>query len=64
LFGAILALKALYPQKGKWAVEVFPALQALVQEYQAYIQLQYIGFPEDWETQLSHSALVPSTQTN
>ena len=52
LWGAVLALHALYPSATKWNNETLPALQALFEEYSADISLEHIGFPEDWTQKL------------
>lgn len=48
LWGAVLALKALYPDTEKWNTEVLLQLNALFDEYREDIVLRHIGFPEDW----------------
>jgi abortive infection bacteriophage resistance protein len=48
LFGAILALKALYPDTDKWNTEIQPTLCHLVNSYSNVINLEHIGFPTDW----------------
>ena len=52
LWGAVLALKKLYPHRDKWNSEFLPAMEALITEYRGDINLWCIGFPEDWDTQL------------
>jgi len=52
LFGAVLALKELYPDRGKWNGTVFPALAGLVGSHSGVISLSHIGFPDDWKTKL------------
>lgn len=52
LWGAILALHALYPHATKWNNEIMPGLSALFAEYAKDISLGHIGFPNDWERQL------------
>jgi abortive infection bacteriophage resistance protein len=46
LFGALLALKALYPDMDKWNIEIQPALCSLVKSYSQVIHLDHIGFPK------------------
>jgi abortive infection bacteriophage resistance protein len=48
LFAMLLVLKQLYPDKADWNSEVCAALDSLIREYQADINLQYIGFPQNW----------------
>lgn len=52
LWGAVLALKALYPDGEKWNNEITLQLCALFEEYQSSITLGHIGFPKDWEQKL------------
>ena len=52
LWGAVLALRALYPSAIKWNAEILVQLSALFDEYQRDISLRYIGFPQDWEEKL------------
>lgn len=52
LWGAVLALKELYPSRDKWNNEYLPAMGALVAEYRGNISLRCIGFPDNWEVQL------------
>ena len=52
LWGAVLVLKSLFPDKVKWNTEILPALNALVEEYSADINLYHIAFPDDWSKQL------------
>jgi len=52
LWGAVLALHALYPNAEKWNTEILPNLSAVFDEYKTDISLQHIGFPEDWEKKL------------
>ena len=52
LWGAILALKFLYPDSEKWNTEVLQYLNALFDEYREDIILRQIGFPDDWLKQL------------
>lgn len=53
LWGALLALKELYPGKEKWNNETLVAIKALVEEYRGDINLYHIAFPKDWESQLN-----------
>lgn len=48
LWGAVLALRALYPNALKWNTEMLVQLSALFEEYEKDISLQHIGFPQDW----------------
>ena len=52
LWGAVLALRELYPHQDKWNGEILTRLSALFEEYQADISLVHIGFPDDWENQI------------
>jgi len=52
LFGAVLVLKTLYPDKEKWNGEAHPKLVNLIKSYSHVIKLNHIGFPTDWEIKL------------
>ena len=52
LWGAVLALRELYPDAGKWNSEFMPAMSALFEEYKDDINLYHIAFPHNWEEQL------------
>jgi len=55
LWGAIMALRALYPCATKWNHEVLPSLEALFDEYSGDIDLYHLAFPQNWKTQLKKS---------
>lgn len=48
LWGALLALRTLYPSKEKWNNEIVPAIINLFEEYKRIISLDHIGFPLEW----------------
>ena len=50
VFDYIQVLKLLYPNKDNWNIVFIPKLIDLLQEYSDYINLDHIGFPENWET--------------
>ena len=52
IFDYIQVLKMLYPDKDKWNNIVMSRLISLVIEYNEYIALEHIGFPENWKTEL------------
>lgn len=52
LWGAVLALKALYPSAEKWNNAIVPQIAALIEEYAGDISPEHIGFPPDWETKI------------
>lgn len=54
LFGAVFALKKIYPDKDKWNREFIPQMVALIEEYNDYVELSHIGFMSDWEQKLSN----------
>jgi abortive infection bacteriophage resistance protein len=56
IFGILMALKILYPDKPTWNSEVFNAIDNLVTEYQADIKMWHIGFPKNWRELLKHNA--------
>ncbi len=55
LWGAVLAVKSLYPSKEKWNAEIVPAITALFEEYADAIDLECISFPEDWAEKIMKS---------
>ena len=48
LFSSIIMLKQLYPDKNKWNSSFVSVLAAYIDEYQEHINLNHIGFPENW----------------
>jgi abortive infection bacteriophage resistance protein len=52
LFGAIWALKNLFPDKMNWKNEFVIPLSMLITEYEKDIDLKHIGFPYGWEARL------------
>jgi len=52
LFGAVLSLKALYPDVKKWNDEIYPEFKNLMDSYSHVIHLEHIGFPNGWESLL------------
>jgi abortive infection bacteriophage resistance protein len=49
IFGMILVLRALYPDKAGWNKEVFDPVRSLLIEYQSDVKLRHIGFPQNWQ---------------
>lgn len=54
LWGAILALKKLYPFKNKWNNETLKKLASLIEEHKKDINLEHIAFPQNWNELLSN----------
>ncbi|MCL2480402.1 MAG: Abi family protein [Spirochaetaceae bacterium] len=54
LFGAILALKKIYPNPDKWNKEIFKSISDLIHQYSKDINLRHIGFPVNWEESLGN----------
>lgn len=52
LWGAVLMLRTLYPNKDRWNREVLPALEALFEAYREDIDLYHMAFPSDWAERL------------
>lgn len=52
LWGAVLALRALHPDKERWNNEVVTSMRALFDEFGEDISLFHIAFPEEWEAAL------------
>lgn len=53
LFSQLYMLKLMYPVKDKWNERFLCPLKDLMNEYEDSISLVHIGFPPDWETQLT-----------
>ncbi|MDR2524860.1 MAG: hypothetical protein LBC83_01490 [Oscillospiraceae bacterium] len=52
LWAAALTLRALYPGAANWSSEIVESIAALLASYAGVIDLNHIGFPEDWEAYL------------
>lgn len=52
LWGAVMALKALYPDSEKWNNEIMSQFHALFEEYYEDVVLGHMGFPKDWALKL------------
>lgn len=52
LWGAIMALRALYHDSTKWNDSVCTPLAVLLERYHESIDLSCIGFPEDWQEKI------------
>jgi abortive infection bacteriophage resistance protein len=48
LWGAVLVIKALYPDQDKWNREVMQEMKKLFDQYADSISLYHIAFPENW----------------
>jgi abortive infection bacteriophage resistance protein len=55
VFGMLLVLKALYPDKAEWQKEIYQAVSDLFIEYQSDMELWHIGFPQNWQELLKSS---------
>jgi abortive infection bacteriophage resistance protein len=56
LFGMLLVLKTLYPDKEGWDREVFEPIQSLLIGYQSDVKLRHIGFPKNWREMLNSNS--------
>jgi len=56
LFGAIMALKALYPDNIKWNNNIYSVICNILSSYSSVINLQHIGFPFDWKSLLKNES--------
>ena len=54
LFEQLLVLKHLYTNSDSWNKNFMVSLSALMEEYSSCINLEDIGFPENWESILKH----------
>lgn len=52
LWGAVMALRAIYPHSEKWNNEILINLETLFNEYAAEIDLYHLAFPDDWSAKL------------
>lgn len=52
LWGALLAVRRLYPSAERWNHWFMPVIEALFEEYQDDIDLRHIAFPSDWAEKL------------
>jgi len=52
-YSAIYMLKLVFPDKDKWNSSFVLPLSALIDKYSKSICLRHIGFPENWEDELS-----------
>ena len=57
LFGAVMAMRELYPKIDKWNMEILTSISVLNEQYMDVIDLKHIGFPENWAAvlELHHS---------
>jgi abortive infection bacteriophage resistance protein len=55
LFPLLLVLKSLYPAETAWENEMLVPLCALMNDYRSEINLQHIGFPEEWQETLAYN---------
>jgi abortive infection bacteriophage resistance protein len=53
IFGMLMVLKKLFPDKVGWNIEFFGQIQSLLMEYQPDIKLQHIGFPQNRQEMLT-----------
>ena len=59
LFSQIYILKQLYPEKQRWAEKSVSSLKSIIEKYSNSIELDHIGFPENWEELLVYGADLP-----
>ncbi|MCL2295081.1 MAG: Abi family protein [Spirochaetes bacterium] len=59
LYGAILALKKIYPDANKWNKEIFNSISDLLIQYSNVINLRHIGFPDNWQESLEKRSNKP-----
>lgn len=48
LFPYIFVLKMLYPSPDSWCI-IVTALKVMIEEYDGFIDIKHIGFPDNWE---------------
>jgi len=54
LFSALTMLKLMFTDKDKWNLSFMKKLKTLINEYSTSINLNHIGFPENWQELLEH----------
>lgn len=52
LFCQIILLKKLYPCQDKW-INIITELETIISEYSEFINLEHLGFPENWYNELN-----------
>lgn len=52
IFDYIQVVKLCYMNKSKWNHDFMSSLEALLDKYEEHIELQHIGFPDNWKEQL------------
>ena len=52
LYDYLIILKQLYPRDETWRTTFIMRLEMLIMEYSDVIELQHIGFPENWRDEL------------
>ena len=55
LWGAIQAVRLLYPNRQKWNEEIIPAMQKVFDFYASSIDLAHIAFPSDWAERIKNT---------
>jgi len=53
IFGILMILKVLYPDRDGWQKEVVNEVNDLIREYQPDVKLPHIGFPQNWQDLLN-----------
>lgn len=52
IFDQIMVMKFLYSDEKEWGSYIVPELRKLLEEYKPVVELEGLGFPEEWETLL------------
>ncbi len=52
IFDYVFVLKLLYPKSSDWVTEFYTPLEALIEQYDEFIDLQHIGFSNNWRAYL------------
>ena len=61
-FDYLLVLKFLYPDYNMWNNSFLVQLRSLIDEYNGVINMEHIGFPENWERLLKHTSKLQLSQ--
>jgi abortive infection bacteriophage resistance protein len=64
IFGMLMILKVLYPDRDGWQKEVVNEVNDLIREYQPDVKLPHIGFPQNWQDLLNEKDEKELTNSN
>ena len=53
IYDYLLILKRMYPRKDMWEKSFMLKLDMLIAEYSDFVEVKFLGFPENWYSELS-----------